>query len=81
MIDHISIGSHRYAEAVAFYARVLAPLGLSLQRDTGQEAAFGSAERWCFFIYPAGPEQAVTAAGAHIAWAAPSRAANGRQTR
>lgn len=75
MIDHISIGSHRYAEAVAFYGRVLAPLGLSLQRDTGKEAAFGTAERWCFFVYPAETAQAVTAAGAHIAWGATSRTA------
>ena len=46
MIDHVSLGTTRYAEAVDFYRRALAPLGLALQRDTGAEAAFGTAENW-----------------------------------
>lgn len=71
MIDHVSIGSRHYAEAAAFYTRALAPLGLGLLRDTGKEAAFGSAQHWCFFIYPA--DTPVTAPGAHIAWRAASR--------
>lgn len=74
MIDHISIGSRRYAEAVDFYQRVLAPLGLSLLRDTGKEAAFGTPDHWCFFIYPVDGTSTVTAPGAHIAWGATSRA-------
>ena len=45
MIDHVSVGTRRYPEAVAFYRQVLAPLGIELLRDTGQEAAFGTAER------------------------------------
>lgn len=73
MIDHVSLGSHRYAESVVFYRRVLAPLGLQLQRDTGSEAAFGTPERWCFFLYPVPEGEAVTARGAHVALAAPDR--------
>lgn len=72
MIDHISIGSRRYAEATDFYRQVLAPLGLGLLRDTGKEAAFGTPQDWCFFIYPA--DAPVTAPGAHIAWRAGSHA-------
>ena len=34
MIDHVSLGTNRYAQAVAFYQRVLEPLGLTLLRDT-----------------------------------------------
>lgn len=75
MIDHVSLGTRRYAESVAFYARVLAPLGLELLRDTGNEAAFGTAERWCFFLYPVLDGEPVTARGAHIALGAPGRAA------
>jgi catechol 2,3-dioxygenase-like lactoylglutathione lyase family enzyme len=75
MIDHLSLGTHRYAEAVAFYERVLAPLGLRLQRDTGKEAGFGTDARWCFWLYPVDAESAVTAAGVHVALQADSRAA------
>lgn len=75
MIDHVSLGSHRYADAVAFYGRVLAPLGLALLRDTGSEAAFGTAERWGFFLYPAPAAEGVRGAGMHLALAAPSREA------
>ncbi len=75
MIDHLSLGTHRYADAVAFYERVLAPLGMHLQRDNGKEAGFGSDASWCFWLYPAPADQAVIAPGVHVALAAPSREA------
>lgn len=75
MIEHVSLGTHRYAEAVAFYRKVLAPLGLELQRDTGAEAAFGTAAQWSFFLYPVPAEEGITARGLHVALGAPSRAA------
>jgi len=75
MIDHVSLGTRRYAESVAFYSRVLAPLGMALLRDTGAEAAFGTPERWCFFLYPVADDEPVTARGAHVALGAPSRLA------
>jgi catechol 2,3-dioxygenase-like lactoylglutathione lyase family enzyme len=73
MLDHISIGTHRYEEAVAFFRKVLAPLGLTLLRDTGREAAFGTQAQWVFFLYPVPPGEGVTAAGMHLAFAANSR--------
>jgi catechol 2,3-dioxygenase-like lactoylglutathione lyase family enzyme len=75
MIEHISLGTHRYADAVAFFQRALAPLALTLQRDTGQEAAFGTGSQWSFFLYPVAAEDGVVAARMHVAFAAPSRAA------
>ena len=78
MIDHLSLGTNRYAEAVAFYRQVLAPLGLELLRDTGSEAAFGTAKHWCFFLYPVPKGEAVTARGTHVALRAPSRGAVAR---
>ena len=75
MIDHLSLGTRRYAEAVAFYRRVLAPLGVDLQRDTGAEAAFGTPEHWCFYVYPAEDGQNVTGNRTHVAWRAPTRGA------
>jgi catechol 2,3-dioxygenase-like lactoylglutathione lyase family enzyme len=75
MIDHLSVGSHRYTESVAFYRQVLAPLGLALQRDTGAEAAFGTADQRCFFVYPVEAQHGVLGRGTHVAWRAPSRAA------
>ena len=75
MIDHLSLGPSRDADAVAFYLQALAPLGLQLLRDTGQEAAFGTPKRWGFFLYPAPAGERVTAPGVHLAFAAPTRAA------
>jgi catechol 2,3-dioxygenase-like lactoylglutathione lyase family enzyme len=72
MISHISLGTSRYAEAVAFYSQVLAPLGLKLMRDTGAEAAFGTESQWCFFLYPVASPEQVTAKGTHVAFDAPS---------
>jgi catechol 2,3-dioxygenase-like lactoylglutathione lyase family enzyme len=75
MIDHLSLGTHRYAEAVAFYQRVLAPLGMRLLRDNGREAGFGTDTSWCFWLYPVDAEFPVTAPGVHVALGAASRAA------
>jgi catechol 2,3-dioxygenase-like lactoylglutathione lyase family enzyme len=72
MIDHVSLGTTRYAEAVAFYERVLAPLGLALVRDTGAEAGFGNDTRWSFFLYPVTDGSPVVARGMHLAIAASS---------
>ena len=74
MIDHVSLGTARYAEAVDFYRRVLAPLGYALQRDTGAEAAFGTAQSWPFFLYPVKTEGRIAAPGMHLAFGAASRA-------
>jgi catechol 2,3-dioxygenase-like lactoylglutathione lyase family enzyme len=75
VIDHVSLGTTRYAASVVFYQRVLAPLGLALLRDTGAEASFGTAERWGFFLYPAPEGEKVTGRGTHLAFSAGSRAA------
>ncbi|MES2948020.1 MAG: VOC family protein [Pseudomonadota bacterium] len=73
MIDHVSLGTRSYPEAVAFYRQALKPLGIELLRDTGAEAAFGSAAQWSFFLYPVAEDEPVTAKGLHIALGAPSR--------
>ncbi len=75
MIDHVSLGTRHYTEAVAFYQRALKPLGMELQRDTGAEAAFGTASQWSFFLYPVAEDEHVTAKGTHVALGAASRAA------
>jgi len=75
LIDHVSLGTVRYADAVDFYRRALAPLGWALLRDTGSEAAFGTDSAWSFFLYPAPADEKVTARGMHLAFGAPSRAA------
>jgi catechol 2,3-dioxygenase-like lactoylglutathione lyase family enzyme len=74
MLEHISLGTHHYGDAVAFYARALAPLGLALMRDTGSEAAFGTALQWSFFLYPVAADEPVVAKGMHVALGAASRA-------
>jgi catechol 2,3-dioxygenase-like lactoylglutathione lyase family enzyme len=74
MVEHVSLGTHRYTDAVAFYQRVLAPLGMALLRDTGTEAAFGAPSHWSFFLYPVAAEEQVAAKGTHVALGALSRA-------
>lgn len=74
MIEHVSLGTHRYAEAVAFYQRTLSPLGMALLRDTGAEAAFGTPSQWSFFLYPVPAGEQVVAKGTHVALGALSRA-------
>jgi catechol 2,3-dioxygenase-like lactoylglutathione lyase family enzyme len=73
VIDHVSLGTTRYVESVAFYRQALAPLGVSLQRDTGAEAAFGTPERWAFFVYPVAAGEKVIAPAMHLALSAASR--------
>ena len=73
MVEHVSLGTHRYADAIAFFQRALAPLGMTLLRDTGAEAAFGTASRWSFFLYPVDPQEGVVAKGTHVAFGAASR--------
>lgn len=74
MIEHVSLGTKRYAQAVHFYQSVLAPLGMRLLRDTGKEAAFGTGEHWGFFLYPIDGDSPVVAPGTHVALAAVSQA-------
>lgn len=74
MIEHVSLGTHRYAESVVFYRKVLEPLGLDLLRDTGAEAAFGTPAHWSFFLYPVSPQESVLAKGTHVALGAQTRA-------
>ncbi len=74
MIEHVSLGTHHFLRAVSFYQKVLAPLGVQLQRDTGAEAAFGTPAKWSFFLYPVGAETAVIGQGTHVAFRANSRA-------
>lgn len=73
MLDHVSFGSAQYARAVDFYTRTLAPLGWTLLRDTGREAAFGTPDAWMFFLYPVDPGASVAASGMHLAVRAASR--------
>ncbi|MBT9525446.1 MAG: VOC family protein [Rhizobacter sp.] len=74
MISHVSLGTKRYAESVAFYRHALSPLGAELLRDTGKEAAFGVPPQWSFFLYPVAAEEGrVTGPGMHLAFQAASR--------
>lgn len=75
MLDHASLGTATYADTVHFFQQALAPMGLTLQRDTGREAAFGHGTDWCFFVYPLEAGQPATAGGQHLAFRASSRAA------
>ncbi len=68
------LGTYRYAEVIAFNQRALTPLGMSLLRESGAEAAFGTTSHWSFFLYPVAGGEPVVAKGTHVALAAASRA-------
>ena len=71
MLDHVTIGVSDFAKARDFYDTALAPLGLSrLYGDGAHFAGYGEAPRAYFWI---GIRDAV-ATGAHVAFAAKSRA-------
>ncbi|HUG25998.1 VOC family protein [Piscinibacter sp.] len=74
MINHVSLGTNRYAESVDFYQRALAPLRMTLQRDTGAEASFGTPSQWSFYLYAVAAQEHVTERGMHLTFDAASRA-------
>jgi catechol 2,3-dioxygenase-like lactoylglutathione lyase family enzyme len=74
MLDHVSLGTHDLDRAVAFYTAVLAPFGYALQRCDDNEAAFGTATDWVFFLYPLTPTDHAPGARTHVAFRAASRA-------
>lgn len=77
MFDHIGFAVSNLATSRAFYAAALRPLGIKLvmevtaeQTGTGAHAGFGAADKAFFWI----GDHAATRSGAHIAFAAESRA-------
>jgi len=73
MIDHLSIQCADVAASAEFYDTVLATLGGSRVMDFGEVIGFGAASRPEFWIGPRTSGEGF--AEAHIAFAAPGRAA------
>lgn len=73
MLDHVSLGSRRFEEAVQFYADCFSALGYSLEHRTPQEAAFGPRGRRIFWLYPVASGESVAGARCHIAISAKAR--------
>ena len=73
MIDHTSLGVRDYDLAVTFYTACLAPLGYSPQRVKADEAAFGTADNWGFFLYPVSADKSIVGEKNHVAFRAGSR--------
>ena len=74
MLDHVSIGVRDIARSARFYNLVLAPLGLSAQRDYGSAVAYGGT-RPTFWIGTSAEGASLAAEGVHFAFTAPDRAA------
>jgi catechol 2,3-dioxygenase-like lactoylglutathione lyase family enzyme len=75
MFDHLSVGVRSLARARLFYDAFLAPLGHVQTHASEAELAYGPGGTAAqFYLYPVvGPQ--VAGQGAHIAFAADSRAA------
>ena len=72
MIDHVSLGTKRFDEAIAFYTACLSTLGYRLEHRADNEAAFGIDGKWDFWLYPVPKEDSIVAAKSHVAIAANS---------
>ena len=73
MIDHASLGSRRFEEAIQFYSDCFLPLGYRLEHRTPEEAAFGPHGKWTFWLYPVASSEPVVGARCHIAVSADTR--------
>lgn len=76
ILSHVSLGTNRFAEAVAFYDRVLATLGIGKVMDISDEfpaVAYGRAYPEFWIQAPHNGEAAETANGVHIAFYAETR--------
>jgi catechol 2,3-dioxygenase-like lactoylglutathione lyase family enzyme len=73
MLDHVSLGSRRFEDAVEFYSACFLPLGYRLEHRTPQEAAFGLQGKWTFWLYPVGESEPVVGARCHVAVSADSK--------
>ena len=76
MLDHLSLGVRDLGKAIAFFDATFAPLGYRRQHDNAKEASYGPGSDRTFWLYPIAANEAVEAAGMHVAFAAPSRAAS-----
>jgi catechol 2,3-dioxygenase-like lactoylglutathione lyase family enzyme len=75
MLDHLSLGVRDLRQALAFFDATFAPLGYRRQHDNAKEASYGPGSARTFWLYPIGAGEAPSAAGMHVAFAAPSRPA------
>jgi catechol 2,3-dioxygenase-like lactoylglutathione lyase family enzyme len=73
MIDHVSLGTKQFDEAIVFHMACFSRLGYRLEHRTEKEAAFGADGKWDFWLYPVAPEGALVGARSHVAVAANSR--------
>lgn len=67
MIDHVSLGTKHFDEAIAFYTSCLSTLGYRLEHRANDEAAFGIDGKWDLWLYPVTPEDSIIAARSHVA--------------
>ncbi len=74
MLDHLSLGVRDLSKAIAFFDATFAPLGYRRQHDNAKEASYGPGSDRTFWLYPIAANEASSAAGMHVAFAAPSRA-------
>ena len=75
ILSHVSLGTNRFAEAVAFYDRVLAVLGIGRVLDLSehQAVAYGRAYPEFWIQAPFNGEAAQNANGTHVAFMAANR--------
>jgi catechol 2,3-dioxygenase-like lactoylglutathione lyase family enzyme len=73
MIDHVSLGTHNFAKAIAFYSACFSTLGYRLEHQTQDEAAFGVDGKWDFWVYPVAPNDTIIGQRSHVAVTADSR--------
>jgi catechol 2,3-dioxygenase-like lactoylglutathione lyase family enzyme len=74
IISHVSVGTNRFAEAKAFYEKVLAVLGCRIVMEHSGAAAFGKQFPEFWVQEPFDGKQAATGNGIHFGFVATSKA-------
>jgi catechol 2,3-dioxygenase-like lactoylglutathione lyase family enzyme len=73
MLDHVSLGSRRFTEAIQFYSDCFGAIGYGLSHRTPDEAAFGPHGDKTFWLYPVVSTDAVVGERSHVAVSVDSR--------
>lgn len=75
IISHVSVGTNNFEEAVAFYDRVLAPLGCRRVMEHPEAVAYGKQYPEFWVNVPFDNQTATVGNGTHVGFIAPSKEA------
>jgi catechol 2,3-dioxygenase-like lactoylglutathione lyase family enzyme len=73
MLDHVSLGTIQFEDAVRFYSECFPVIGYGLEHRAKEEAAFGPPGNRIFYLYPVAAGEPVVGKRTHVAVSADSK--------